>query len=376
MIRTMKARLEELEGPGMPTLLMQNPLSSTTNGPPNQARAQQSLVPGSATNEAQNKNQSQAVRFETSPLMGSSTSADISQTLPGPPADTVQHARATTEAVKLTSQSKPLMFSSIRPTTFDALMKPLDVAAGKTYTDSRLRRLMPACVSSSISKPKTSCTCDQCLDILCCDMPIRRQADTLIDIFFSRHNRMFPILHQATFRKQYQWLWGSNQNADSNQDTACLGFCRNKTRLRLFPALLNAVFALGALFAYDEPEQGIAKAEAFFQKAWKVDLLELLDEEAGLEPIQLGLLMSFYLQSAEKFSKCWNTLGLAIRMAQNKGLQFDAAEARSRGLLPSASSKLENEMRSRLWYACVLLDTYAFPRFHFLLHVDLHLYTR
>lgn len=161
--------------------------------------------------------------------------------------------------------------------------------------------------------------------------------------------------------RQYHWLWESNLGVKSNHEPSCLGFCRQQSRLRLFLALLNGVFALGALFAHREPEQGIIKADTFFSKAWGVDLLEILDDQVGFEPIQLGLLMSLYLQSTERFSKCWNVLGLTVRMAQNKGLHFDTVEALRRGLLESCSSQLECEMRARLWYACVLLDTYVPP---------------
>ena len=358
MIRTLRARLQELEGPDMSALLMQKPLSGTTNGVFSEAQSQQSLVANPAAEGAQKHGVGSGVpRLVDNPSptilpQTSSLAAADAQRRP-------QHDVASTESVHLSSHPKPLSSSSIGPTTFDALMKPLDLAAGKTHIYNSLPRSTATNKSSAVPRIRASCTCDQCLDTLCCDMPLRRQADALVEIFFSRHNRMFPVLHQGTFMKQYQWLWGSNAGAKSNQQPDCLGFCRHQSRLRLFPALLNAVFALGALFAYHEPEQGITKADAFFSKAWRVDLLELLDDEVGVEPIQLGLLMSLYLQSTERFSRCWNTLGLTVRIAQNKGLHFDTAEARGRGLLESCPSQLECEMRARLWCACVLLDTYV-----------------
>ncbi|KAK3897730.1 fungal-specific transcription factor domain-containing protein [Staphylotrichum tortipilum] len=88
----------------------------------------------------------------------------------------------------------------------------------------------------------------------------------------------------------------------------------------------------------------------------QVDLLDIIDEEVGIELVQLLLLMGFYLQSTEKFSKCWNITGLAIRMAQNMGLQLSPADARRRSLLTVSPTQLESEMRVRVWYGCVLLD--------------------
>ena len=340
----------------MSALLPQKPPSSTTNGVPNEAQARQSLVADPAAEEGQKHAVGSGMpRFvdNPNPTILPQNSSVAAVDAPRRP----QRDVASTESINLRSHSKPFASSSIGPTTFDTLMKPLDLAAGKTHTENILPKSVSTNKSSAVPRTGASCTCDQCLDTLCCDMPLRRQANALVEIFFSRHNRMFPVLHQGTFMRQYQWLWDSNLGARSNQEPYCLGFCRHQSRLRLFPALLNTVFALGALFAYREPEQGIAKADAFFSEAWRFDLLEILDDEVGFEPIQLGLLMSLYLQSTERFSKCWNTLGLTVRMAQNKGLHFDTAEARGRGLLESCPSQLECEMRARLWYACVLLDT-------------------
>jgi len=66
--------------------------------------------------------------------------------------------------------------------------------------------------------------------------------------------------------------------------------------------------------------------------------------------------MGYYLQSTERFSKCWNITGLAIRMAQNMGMQLSSHNARRRGLLTTCPSQLGSEMRVRAWYGCILLD--------------------
>lgn len=190
------------------------------------------------------------------------------------------------------------------------------------------------------------------LDTLCCDMPLRRQADAAVAVFFGRHNRMFPVLHEPTFMRQYEWLWTS----DSNQKQQCMGFCVRQSGIRLFLALVNAVFALGALFIGDASQHSICKAEKFFSKVWQTDLLTLLMDEPGLEPVQLGLLMSLYLQSMEKFSRCWNILGLTVRMAQSRGLHLSSIEARRRGLLVDNATQLQRELRARLWCVCRLLD--------------------
>jgi hypothetical protein len=84
--------------------------------------------------------------------------------------------------------------------------------------------------------------------------------------------------------------------------------------------------------------------------------LDILDSAIGLELVQLLLLMGFYLQSTEKFSKCWNISGLAIRTAQDMGLHLNAEEALRRGFLDAEPVQLDLEMRRRVWHGCVLLD--------------------
>ena len=113
---------------------------------------------------------------------------------------------------------------------------------------------------------------------------------------------------------------------------------------------------MASLFGPHDAEKNSARATTFFNQTQKLDLLDIIDEEVGIELVQLLLLMGFYLQSTEKFSKCWNITGLAIRMAQNMGLQLSVQDAKTRGLLTSQPTQLECEMRLRVWYGCVLLD--------------------
>ncbi|KAK3402693.1 fungal-specific transcription factor domain-containing protein [Sordaria brevicollis] len=152
--------------------------------------------------------------------------------------------------------------------------------------------------------------------------------------------------------RQYQRLWDPADHNPAN----CSGLCRKKNSHKAFPALVNAVFAMASLFGPHSPEQNSARATAYFNQTQKLDLLDIIDDEVGIELVQLLLLMGFYLQSTEKFSKCWNITGLAIRMAQNMGLQLSVQEAKTRGLLTSQPTQLECEMRLRVWYGCVLLD--------------------
>jgi hypothetical protein len=248
---------------------------------------------------------------------------------------------------------------------FERLMKPIGMALDRGTDASKAIMAAATTADGGLSptpEPKPSlserekCNCDRLLEAMQWNLPLRRQADRLVAIYFARHARMFPVLHRPTFMKQYEALWEARVEPEK-VGHKCVSLCRQRSKGKLFPATVNAVFALAALFSSGHPERNAAYSADFFRLAETVDVLVLLNEEAGLEFVQLGLLMAFYLQSTERFSKCWNMAGLALRMAQNTGLHFSVPEARRRGLLCSYPTQVECEMRTRVWHACILLET-------------------
>ncbi|KAK4205939.1 fungal-specific transcription factor domain-containing protein [Rhypophila decipiens] len=256
----------------------------------------------------------------------------------------------------------------LEPGSVERLMRPIDQAIGGRSSDKddisipSITRSIPAATGPESSNPRPPCFCHQLLAAGEWSLPLRRQADDLVRLYFSRVHRMYPILHKPTFMKQYRQLWepaatpSPTPPGHGPPKDQCSGLCRQKSRDKTFPAMVNAVFALASLFASGPPEENSARAGSFFSQAQQIDLLDIIDEEVGIELVQLLLLMGFYLQSTERFSKCWNITGLAIRMAQNMGLQLSALDARRKGLLVSSPTQLESEMRVRVWYGCVLLD--------------------
>ncbi|KAJ5520864.1 fungal-specific transcription factor domain-containing protein [Penicillium fimorum] len=244
---------------------------------------------------------------------------------------------------------------SLEPCRFEKLMKPIDAAIDCHSKSSRIGPSSSVYAVSAVTRPiiVTDCTCDRSLDTSEWSLPLRRHADRLVSHYFGTIHLVYSILHRPTFMRQYERMWESEL---PNKISTCSGLCRQKSRGRLFPATVHAVFALASLFEPGPPEQNSARGNVFFRLAQKIDLLDILDDEAGIELVQLGLLMGFYLQSTEKFSKCWNITGLTIRMAQNMGLQLSLGEARQRGILASSATQLECEMRIRVWYGCFLLD--------------------
>lgn len=247
------------------------------------------------------------------------------------------------------------------PSNFEKMMKPINQMIEKKAHQAHASTAPGTahlCPTRNLPfEAVLDCKCDHVFETntrqWC--LPLRRRADALVTLYFARNHSVFPILHEETFRRQYARIW---ESAPKNgvSSSLCSGLCKQKSQGQLFPATLYTIFAGVSVFESAQLEQNATRADTFFREAQKVDLLETLDNEVGIELVQLLLLMGRYLQSTERFSKCKNISGLAIRLAQNLGLQYSAIEARARGLLSSSSTQLECEMRARVWQGCVMLE--------------------
>lgn len=70
--------------------------------------------------------------------------------------------------------------------------------------------------------------------------------------------------------------------------------------------------------------------------------------------VQYLLLVSQYLQGTQRSVQTWTAHGLAVKAALSIGLHSREAMARF--------APVEQEMRKRTWFGCVLLDRYfSFP---------------
>ncbi|KNG91010.1 hypothetical protein ANOM_000780, partial [Aspergillus nomiae NRRL 13137] len=90
-----------------------------------------------------------------------------------------------------------------------------------------------------------------------------------------------------------------------------------------------------------------ATSENFFTRA------ELLYKKTGealsYERVQCLLLFGIYLQSTPSVSKCWMTVGQAIRMAQSLGIHLTHHDH-------SRETASQREYQRRTWHGCVWLD--------------------
>jgi Fungal specific transcription factor domain len=172
--------------------------------------------------------------------------------------------------------------------------------------------------------------------------PTRRKADDYLHCFWEFIHPVFPVIHKTSFVAKYEKLWlpdDTEQHDDSRTDLEEVVFTSN----------LNLIFALGCQFSALIPAtQKRAAAGDFYHRSRHLFHFDILDSKS-ISLVQMLLLTGVYLQSTPHANRCWNSIGLAIRLAQSLGLHFDYAGRRP-------ETQLTCQMRRRIWHTCILLD--------------------
>ena len=171
----------------------------------------------------------------------------------------------------------------------------------------------------------------QATDVSALVFPPRRTVDHLVDLYFKYVHTLFPWLHEPSFRAQYETLW-KTQPSPATADEP------------LFYCLLNLVLALGCQFS-TLFESSIHSGDTFFNRAKTLLGFSIFDV-GTLKVVQALLLMGIYLQSTNRPNRCWNVLGMGIRVAQGLGLHIES----------NGGDHVERETRRRAWWGCVLMD--------------------
>jgi len=164
-------------------------------------------------------------------------------------------------------------------------------------------------------------------------LPPRRTGDHLVDLYFKYVHTLFPWLHEPSFRSHYGELWMTPLDPTTADDP-------------LFYCIVNLVLALGCQFSTFSKDS-IHSGNTFFNRAKTLLGLSIFDV-GTLEVVQALLLMGGYLQSTNRPNRCWNVLGMAIRVAQGLGLHIER----------SGGDLVEREIRRRSWWGCVVMDRY------------------
>jgi len=182
-------------------------------------------------------------------------------------------------------------------------------------------------------------------------LPPRILADYLVDTYWDHVHCLYPLIHKASFLVVYHQLWVTTTDTFPLRPALDIGIGSFHCPTSIFHCALNAIFALGCNFSDLPSGQKRELADTFCQRSLSLALGNLLDNN-NLALVQALFILGQYLQSTDNPTRCWNVVGLALRVAQGIGLYMDKA--------PTDGSLLETEIRRRTWHACLLLDTYRY----------------
>ncbi|KAF5554465.1 transcription activator acu-15 [Fusarium napiforme] len=178
-------------------------------------------------------------------------------------------------------------------------------------------------------------------------LPPRRLADHLVERYFERIYWIYPVFDKQAFEHGYNSLWLPSGQTTCPEEYRNLGLGEDATTVAFFTSL-NAIFALGCIFSNLSTAAKTKAYEVFFSRAKDKVNLELLDIN-DLSVVQTLVLVALVLQGTSFPDRCWNTTGLACRVAQGLGLHS----------LPTWNQQESrvHRIRRRTWHGCIVLDT-------------------
>jgi hypothetical protein len=172
-------------------------------------------------------------------------------------------------------------------------------------------------------------------------LPRRRDADEYVRSYFELSRTFCPILHEPTFLREYGKLWTAEDNMYHTH--------RTELEEEIFTATVNMVFALGCrhsdLLSTAEKR---STSQEFYDRSRRAFNYDIHDV-CSLSMAQLLTLEVAYVQSTTQASRCWNLLGVVVRMAQSLGLHKELYEPHQ---------TVRQRLRRRVWQSIIVLDWY------------------
>ncbi|KAH7310824.1 fungal-specific transcription factor domain-containing protein [Stachybotrys elegans] len=177
-------------------------------------------------------------------------------------------------------------------------------------------------------------------------LPPRQVADKLLDLYFDNVHIFYPWTHSIIFRRRYEALWDkAGYPGPSISDHSHIGLGGDGCPVSAFFCALNSMFALGCEFS-DLPDKDSVSA-TFCGRMRELLYIELFDH-GDIAHVQALLLAGHYLLTTELPTRCYNVVGLALRMAVGLGMYSDQCSERY--------SMGEREIRRRVWYGCLQME--------------------
>lgn len=181
-------------------------------------------------------------------------------------------------------------------------------------------------------------------------LPPRNFADHLLDCFWERVFCLYPFFDRESFQQAYENLWVP-ENHDSHKLTEMnvgLGDRFNSGQNSIvFNCALNIIFALGCQFSNLPIQDRESFTTSFFLRAKRHIGLDLVDIHS-IGVVQTLLIVALFLQSTPYPHRCWNSTGMACRLALGLGLH--------QANLDDSKDPLEQEIHRRTWHGCVIMD--------------------
>ncbi|RFU29006.1 hypothetical protein B7463_g7349, partial [Scytalidium lignicola] len=172
-------------------------------------------------------------------------------------------------------------------------------------------------------------------EALCFELPSRQLADGLLDAYFNRVHRLYPFVHEPSFRAEYERLWVTPHPP------------AKQLRPEIF-GILNIIFANGCEFYAAIPRDRVLSMAAEYVARAKSLVIPRALQAGSLEHVQALLIMCHYLQGTLELNECWNLVGLMIRTAIAIGLHLNPPK--------HDISTIEREIRKRVWWGCMVID--------------------
>jgi Fungal specific transcription factor domain len=171
-------------------------------------------------------------------------------------------------------------------------------------------------------------------------LPPKRIADHLFQVYWDYSDVIFPFLDRDEITRQYARLWAENEDLDVDE--------------KIFYCTLNLMFALATqLDPTGKPEMQIKSASIYYERARTLLYFNLLDI-SHFEILQALLLAAQYLQSTNMPRQCFQSIGLAVWIAQDLGLHLPRT-------ITSLTNPHDRELARRVWHGCILMDKYYCP---------------
>lgn len=187
-------------------------------------------------------------------------------------------------------------------------------------------------------------------------LPPRNLADHLLDCFWERVFCLYPFFDRQSFQQAYENLWVPESQAIHKLTDLNVGlgdqFNSGQNSI-VFNCALNIIFALGCQFSTLPIQDRESFTNSFFLRAKRHIGLDLVDIHS-IGVVQALLIVALFLQSTPYPHRCWNSTGMACRLALGLGLHESHLE--------DSKNPLEQEIHRRTWHGCVMMDMYLLPQ--------------